>query len=133
MNSFETWLRQPTTIHGIGVVAMVGSAVVAHFCGASDSVVAVTGGVGYALAHIGINETPASRSVEKLAEDVITAVVTKSVSPSLSLIVSDAKSAADAWTGAAALPLPITTIPPAGSTPATVTTPITTIGEQPHA
>ena len=68
--TLETWARQPTTIHGLGVVVAAAAAAVAHVFSGNPEIVAVAGGVGYVLTQFGINDNSASVVVlEHLFED----------------------------------------------------------------
>ena len=89
MIDFKLWITQRSTIHGIAVASLVITTVAAHFAGADNNTALVLGAIPYALAHMGINETPATQSAETLAKDVLTAYLTKSVSTALPGLLAD--------------------------------------------
>ena len=135
MIDFKSWIAQRSTIHGIAVASLVITTVAAHFAGADNNTALVLGAIPYALAHMGINETPATQSAETLAKDVLTAYLSKSVSTALPGLLTDLQG----FIGALVPPPAIN--PPATSTVATVqvakpavsTIPVSTVGEQPNA
>ena len=77
LTKFQTWIGQKSTIHGIGVVALVATALVAHFFGADPQISAMLGMISYGLTHAGITENPSTQSFEVAAENALDAIAKK--------------------------------------------------------
>lgn len=104
--AIKSWLRQPTTIHSLGVVALVAVSVVMFFFGANQEVAGMCGVASYALVHAGINDDTASRSIEKMIEDAVQAYVAGQMKSALPSILADAPAVAVALTSRLAAPHP---------------------------
>lgn len=78
MISFNEWIRQPTTIHGIGVIAAGAAIAAGHIFKANPEVSALAGGVVYALVHLGIDDNSNDVVfVERVIEEVANAATAK--------------------------------------------------------
>ncbi len=62
MTKIENWLRQPTTIHAIGVIAGAVGAGLSQVTTANPTWDAVIGVAAYVLVHLGINDHTAFSS-----------------------------------------------------------------------
>ncbi len=58
-SAFEGWLRQPTTIAGIGALVAALSGLLAHLSTGNPTVDAIAAAVGFALPHLLINDNSA--------------------------------------------------------------------------
>ena len=54
--SFLAWLRQPTTIHALGVVAAAVGGSLSQVATGNPTIDAIVGLVAYVLVHLGIND-----------------------------------------------------------------------------
>ena len=77
LTKFQAWIGQKSTIHGLGVVALVATALVAHFFGADPQISAMLGMISYGLTHAGITENPSTQSFEVAAENALDAIAKK--------------------------------------------------------
>ena len=105
--TLKAWATQPTTITAFGTVALGAVTAAAHFAGASTELAGGLGLLSYALVHAGINDSTASRSVEKLIEDAVRAYMEHRLATSLPLIVTDATTAISAMMTSATTTTPI--------------------------
>ena len=86
MNVFETWLRQPTTIHGLGVVIGAAAAAAAHVFSADPAVVAAAGAVGYVLTQFGINDNSVEAQSLASSIEAVAALATPSAPARVALL-----------------------------------------------
>jgi hypothetical protein len=78
--SFDTWIRQPSTLHGLGVIAGGIGAALAHLTTGNAQVDMIVFGLSYALVHLGIDDNSvAQQSVTAVATDAINAATGKAV------------------------------------------------------
>ena len=87
--SFKAWAQQPTTIHFFGVVAMAIVGTLSHYLGANQEWAAGLGIASYALVHAGINDSSASKPLEKLVEDSIDGYVKGRIQGVLPAVMQD--------------------------------------------
>lgn len=71
--AFVDWLRQPTTIHGIGALAALSAGEAVRVLTGDDSIAAAAGVVAYSAPHLLINDNTASAAVEQLLKAAIQA------------------------------------------------------------
>jgi hypothetical protein len=95
--SFKRWIAQPTTIHGLGALALGIVGYTAHTFGADPKIAVACGAVGYVLTHLGINDNSASQNVQKLLEDAATAYVNKQLATALPTLLTDGSNIAVAF------------------------------------
>lgn len=70
--NFDRWIRQTSTIHGLGVAAAGVGAGLAHLTTGNPKVDAVVAVVAYVLLHLGIDDhSAAEQSVTALTADLI--------------------------------------------------------------
>ena len=86
----KQWAQQPTTIHAFGAVAFGALGAAAHFFGASQDVSFGIGLAGYALVHAGINDSTASKPIEKLIEDGVNGYVRNRLAGLMPALLADA-------------------------------------------
>ena len=115
--TLKAWATQPTTIHAFGAVALGTVTAAAHFAGASTELAGALGIASYALVHAGINDSSASRSIDKIIEDAATAYVAGRLSATLPLLVADGSAALTAFMAppAAAPVAPVAAADPAAA------------------
>ena len=70
---FVGWLRQPTTIHGIGTLLGLGAAAAVHVASGDTTATVAAFGLLYAAPHLLINDSTASSEVEQLLQAAIQA------------------------------------------------------------
>ena len=94
--SVSTWIRQPTTILGLGVgLGTVAATAVYYFTGNPEYAAAAAGAVFTAL-HVGINDNSAlPTDVEKLAIDSATALLNKRLTAAAPALFTDAVAVAN--------------------------------------
>lgn len=89
------WLRMPSTINGIGIAGGIVSGLVAHLLSHDMTASVAVGGAICSLVHLVMPDNSAAQSsIEKLGQDVITAIVQKRIAAALPAILSDAASVA---------------------------------------
>lgn len=90
---FKKWLRQPSTIDGIGYVVGVAAASVAQVLTHQNLMSVAIGTVAKAFVHLAINdasaEAPADNSIEKLVTDTVTAIAQKKVAAAMPALTAD--------------------------------------------
>ena len=89
----KQWAQQPTTIHAFGAVAFGVLGAVAHFFGANQEISFGVGLAGYALTHAGINDSTASKPIEKMIEDAAQGYVQGRLAGVLPALIADAPAA----------------------------------------
>lgn len=95
MNSkIKGWVRQPTTIHGIGVLTATAVGIGAYYVtGNSVTAVGLAGSAFGVIATL-MNDANADKScVEALVSDAVTAIATQHLSPMLPQLAADASRA----------------------------------------
>ena len=103
--SFQTGLRQPTTIHGLGVLCGAAVAAAEHYFTGSATLASGAGAIAYAATHLFVDDATTDRAAQTLTEDVLDAVVKRHVGNRLPAIVNDAV-VLGSRLGALALPMP---------------------------
>ncbi len=69
---FNSWIRQPTTLHALGVVAAGVGVALTHLATGNPTWDAVVGVVAYVLVHLGIDDNSAAeQAVTAVASDVV--------------------------------------------------------------
>ncbi len=97
--TLKTWLTQPTTIQGLGLIVGAAAAALAHFAGGNTSVAAICGVVAAALPHLGINDNTASvKPIETFFEDAATAFINKQLTERMPSLVTEGVAAFKALT-----------------------------------
>lgn len=87
---WKAWLRQPTTIHGIGAIVGVGAAFVAWRMTGSTATAGTVAGSAFGLVCMAMNDSTGDKnSVEQLAADAIQAIVAQRVGPMLPTLGAD--------------------------------------------
>jgi len=105
----KDWLRQPTTIHGIGVVAATAAGIGAYYATGNPMTAAALAGSAFGVIATLMNDTSTDKSrVEALVSDAVTAVATQRLGPMLPQLVADASRALQPDSASAN---PTTTIP----------------------
>jgi hypothetical protein len=61
MSCFLTWLRQPTTIHALGVIAGTLGAALGQAATGNPTVDAIVGLIAYVLVHLTVNDHTVSK------------------------------------------------------------------------
>ncbi|HEY4173601.1 MAG TPA: hypothetical protein VGM42_11290 [Rhodopila sp.] len=70
--NLDAWIRQPSTLHGIGVMAAGVGAALAQVATGNPKVDAVVAVVGYVLVHLGINDNSSLQtSVTAFTDDLL--------------------------------------------------------------
>jgi hypothetical protein len=88
--TIKAWLRQPTTIHGIGALVGVGASVAAWFLTHDAKTAAAVAGSAFGVVCMAMNDSTGDKSsVEQLATDAIQAIVTQRVGPMLPTLGAD--------------------------------------------
>lgn len=99
--NFDTWIRQPSTLHGLGIIAGGIGAALSHVTTGNTTIDAVVAVSAYALVHLGINDNSTmQQGITTLTTDLIQGASTAK-------LMGDA---APVITGASALLAPTATI-----------------------
>ncbi|MGA9865254.1 MAG: hypothetical protein WBQ75_02315 [Acetobacteraceae bacterium] len=95
MNSrIRGWLRQPTTIHGIGVLTATAVGIGAYYVTGSPVTAAGLAGSAFGVIATLMNDANADKSrVEALVSDAVTAIATQHLGPMLPQLATDASRA----------------------------------------
>lgn len=95
--SVESWLRQPSTIHGLGVLAAAAGAALAHVTTGNPTVDAAVAAGAYVLVHLGVNDNSATaQALDKLATDIATAAMQKKLAAAMPELFGDGVAVASA-------------------------------------
>ncbi len=93
-SKIKSWLRQPTTIHGIAVVVGGCAAAAAHLFGGTPWVDGACAVTLYAATNVLVSDNSADvRPMERLVEDAATAIVSKRIAQSLPALIVDVQGA----------------------------------------
>lgn len=78
--TLENWLRQTSTIHAIGVLAMVVGGALTQVTFGNPTWDAVIGVLAYLLVHLGIDDHSAKQAaMSKMAEDAVSSIKNQNV------------------------------------------------------
>jgi len=90
MDKIILWLRQPTTIHGLGALAFAVGAALSQLSFHNQDISLLVGIVAYALTHLGINDNSAvSADTKNLVNDVISMLITKKLAEKVPELLGD--------------------------------------------
>lgn len=106
MNSrLQGWLRQPTTIHGIGVIVATAAGIGAYFATRSPVMAAGLAGSTFGVIAAMLNDANADTArIEALVTDVAAAMASRHLAAMLPQLVADASKALETATPAANTP-----------------------------
>lgn len=114
-------LKQPSTILGLGAIAGVGAAFVAHLVSHDMTVSLALGGLAFGVVHILLpDNTGAPSSVEQLVNDAATAVAQQRLAAAMPQLMADTIAVIKSFTPA---PPPSVTVPSVAVTTTTTTPP----------
>ncbi len=108
MNSrLQGWLRQPTTIHGIGVIVATVAGIGTYVATRSPVMAAGLAGSTFGVIAAMLNDSNADTArIEALVTDVATAIASRHVAAMLPQLVADASKALESAAPAGATPAP---------------------------
>jgi len=89
--NIDTWLRQPTTVLGLGTLSGVVAAAMVHYATGGSTTLAIgTGSIAFAAVHLVVNDNSAApNTVETLVADAVTAIVSKNLTTALPGLLKD--------------------------------------------
>lgn len=128
--TLKAWLRQTSTIHGIGVLVGAGAAAVAYAFTHDAKTAGVVWGSTFGIVCVAMNDNTGDKSsVEQLASDAIQAVVTQRVGAMLPTLGADLVRVFQAATPAVVAVTPA----PTPAAPAVVVAPVAAAPANPPA
>lgn len=93
MKNFYSWLRQPSTIHGLGVLAFGLVAALSQLFSGNTELSMLLGVASYILIHLGINDNTAGvQQAEQLSQNIISDVEKRQVVQDVPQLINDANS-----------------------------------------
>lgn len=94
----QAFIKQPSTILGLGTLAGTIGGIVAHILTHDTTVTAGVGAIAFAAVHVFMPDNSAAPSaVEKLATDAITAIMQKRLAAAMPLLFADTVAVVDAF------------------------------------
>lgn len=120
--NLETWIRQPSTLHGLAVIAGAAGGALAHVATGNTTIDAIVGIGAYVLVHLGVDDNSGQQAAITTAlTDAVDAVQGHQVATQK--LLTDATTAVQAVQAVIAPPAAAVTIVDVASTPAVVAAP----------
>lgn len=96
--NIDTWLRQPTTVLGLGTLGGTVTAAMAHYAIGGNAALSLgVGSIAFAMVHLVVNDNSVAPSkVETLVTDAVTAIVSKNLAAALPGLLKDGMAVATA-------------------------------------